>query len=129
MLCVTYVFEDIIQHQLRMDGFHALNQHLPNPLNSLLKKPSDVHQHFTRIAGISIKSKQQYKSSIITATATSFNNFAKEVDPSGLMESTFRRKSRNQILMSYEGFRCNDGRCYICNELRDLHVAMPHLKN
>jgi hypothetical protein len=118
--------EDIIRHQQRIDGFLAMNHHLPSSINSLLISPSEVNQHFTRAAGFSLRSKHHYKSSIITATAASFNDFAKQVDPMDLSESSFRKKSNEQILESYEDFECTDGGCYICNELRDLHIAMPH---
>jgi hypothetical protein len=55
------------------------------------------------------------------------DDFAKQVDPMDLSKSTFRKKSKEQILESYEDFECTDGGCYICNELRVLHIAMPHL--
>jgi hypothetical protein len=120
--------EDIICHQQRFDGFLAITHHLPSSINSFLISPSEVHQHSTRAAGFSLRSKHHYKSSIIAATAASFNDFAKQVDRMDLSKSAFRKKSKEQILESYENFKCTDRGCCICSELRDLHIAMPHLR-
>jgi hypothetical protein len=62
-------------------GDDAINYHLPSSINSILISPSEDHQHFTRAAGFSLRSKHHYESSIIAATAASFNEFAKKVDP------------------------------------------------
>ena len=121
--------QDIVTHQLRIDGYMAFHNKLPLKINSYLVKTSLIHNYCTRKTKFALAAQHSAhsKKSVVSRISSEWNLFAEELESVDISLATFKKKSKLLFLNEYGNFTCMDSNCQNCNLLQYLHKAMPSL--
>ena len=105
---------DLHRQQLRLYAWRFCNGKLPENQASLLYKVRDIHGHNTRSAGSGLYIQTQDHRSVGYRVPKEWESVSKVLREMTSL-SGFKRKSREEFILSYKAFECVAQVCCICS--------------
>ena len=104
---------DLYKQQLRVHAWQFWNNQLPQSQSTMLQKVSDTHNYNTRSADALLSSRSKDQLSISYRVSKEWSSVPAKVRDSATC-SSYKRKSRKELLQNYKEFVCHQPGCLVC---------------